>query len=155
MILVLFGQPHSGKSTIANEILKRTSNYVNIDGDKLRELFVNKDYSREGRIKNLNRASDIAHFLNSTGKNVVLSLVYPYKETRDYLNSLTEDVCWVYLTYTGERGREGYHVQDFDVPTEEKVLHLETSSLPLTLCTEMINLYVNAKRFSKSCEQVW
>lgn len=155
MILVLFGQPHSGKSTIANEILTRTSNYVNIDGDKLRELFVNKDYSREGRIKNLNRASDIAHFINSTGKNVVLSLVYPYKETRDYLNSLTEDVCWVHLTYTGERGREGYHVQDFDVPSEEKVLHLDTSSLPLNLCTEMINLYVNAKRFSKSCEQVW
>lgn len=152
MILVLFGQPHSGKSTIANEILKRTSNYVNIDGDKLRELFVNKDYSKEGRIKNLNRASDIAHFLNSTGKNVVLSLVYPYKETRDYLNSLTEDVCWVYLTYTGERGRESYHVKDFDVPTEEKVLHLDTSSLSLTLCTEMINLYINAKRSSKSCE---
>lgn len=155
MILVLFGQPHSGKSTIADEIIKRTSNYVNIDGDKLRELFVNKDYSKEGRIKNLNRASDIAHFLNSTGKNVVLSLVYPYKETRDYLNSLTDDVCWVYLTYTGERGRESYHVKDFDVPSEEKVLHLETSSLPLTLCTEMINLYVNAKHFSKSCEQVW
>lgn len=155
MILVLFGQPHSGKSTIADEILKRTSNYVNIDGDRLRELFVNKDYSREGRIKNLNRASDIAHFLNSTGKNVVLSLVYPYKETRDHLNSLTEDVCWVYLTYTGERGRESYHVQDFDIPSEEKVLQLDTSTLPLNVCTEIINLYVNAKRFSKSCEQVW
>ena len=88
MIIVLFGQPHCGKSTIANEILKHTTTFVNIDGDKLRELFVNKDYSREGRIKNLNRASDIAHFLNSIRNNVILSLVYPYKEARDYLNKI-------------------------------------------------------------------
>ena len=150
MIVVLFGQPNSGKSTIANEILKRTSTYVNIDGDKLRHLFANNDYSREGRIKNLNRASDIAHFLNSTGKNVVLSLIYPYKEARDYLRSLTENVCWVHLTYRGERGRESFHVKDFDEPTNEDVLHIDTSSLPLNYCLQVINKYVNAKHSGKS-----
>ncbi len=155
MIIVLFGQPHSGKSTIANEILKKTTTYVNIDGDKLRELFVNKDYSREGRIKNLNRASDIAHYLNSTGKNVVLSLVYPYKEARDYLRSLTNDVYFVHLTYKGERGRESFHVQDFDTPVDEDVLNLDTSSLSLDNCTQIINSHINAKRFGKSFEQVW
>jgi adenylylsulfate kinase-like enzyme len=150
MIIVLFGQPHSGKSTIANEILAHTTSFVNIDGDKLRELFVNKDYSREGRIKNLNRASDIAHFLNSTGTNVILSLVYPYKEARDYLNNLTKDVIWVYLTYTGERGREGFHVQDFDYPVEEDVLNINTSSVSLEYCMQIINNYIDAKRSSKS-----
>jgi adenylylsulfate kinase-like enzyme len=155
MIIVLFGQPHSGKSTIANEILKQTTTYVNIDGDKLRELFVNKDYSKEGRIKNLNRASDIAHYLNSTGKNVILSLVYPYKEARDYLRSLNNDVCWVHLTYKGERGRESYHVKDFEPPLDENVLQIDTSSLSLSSCLQTINSYVNAKRFSKSIEQVW
>lgn len=147
MILVLFGQPHSGKSTIANEILKQTSTFVNIDGDKLRELFVNKDYSKEGRIKNLNRASDIAHFLNSIKHNVILSLVYPYKETRDYLNSLTDNVLWVYLHYTGERGRESYHVQDFDVPTEEKVLTLDTSRFSVDKCLILIDEYVNGQKY--------
>jgi adenylylsulfate kinase-like enzyme len=155
MIIVLFGQPHSGKSTIANEILKQTTTYVNIDGDKLRELFVNKDYSKEGRIKNLNRASDIAHYLNSTGKNVILSLVYPYKEARDYLRSLNNDVCWVHLTYKGERGRESYHVKDFEPPLDENVLQIDTSSLSLESCLQTINSYVNAKRFSKSFEQIW
>jgi len=105
MIIALFGQPHSGKSTIANQF----PDHVNIDGDQLRKIFANKDYSREGRIKNLNRASDIAHYLNSIGKSVTLSLVYPYKEAREYLNSLTPDVRWVYLHYDGERGREGFH----------------------------------------------
>jgi adenylylsulfate kinase-like enzyme len=135
MIIVLFGQPHSGKSTLAAEL-----DAHNIDGDKLRELFSNKDYSREGRIKNLNRASDIAHYINSAGDSVVLSLVYPYKEARDYLNSLTSDVLWVYLTYSGERGRENFHVKDFDTPDEEDVLSLDTSKLSIEECVTAISL---------------
>jgi len=134
MIIVLFGQPHSGKSTLAAEL-----DAHNIDGDKLRELFSNKDYSREGRIKNLNRASDIAHYLNSVGEPVVLSLVYPYKEARDYLNSLTNDILWVYLTYSGERGRENFHVKDFDAPDEEDVLCLDTSKLSIEECVNAIS----------------
>jgi len=150
MILVLFGQPHSGKSTIANEILKQTSTFINIDGDKLRELFVNKDYSKEGRIKNLNRASDIAHFLNSLRNNVILSLVYPYKETRDHLNSLTKDVIWVHLYYSGERGREAYHVQDFDIPTDdEHVLNLNTSMFSVEKCLILIDEYVHSKQYTR------
>jgi gluconate kinase len=144
MILVLFGQPHSGKSTIANELLK-TGDFVNIDGDKLRELFVNKDYSREGRIKNLNRASDIAHFLNASGKDVILSLVYPYKEARDYLDSLTEDVHWIYLTYSGVRGREQFHVSDFDHPTGN-FLSINTSVVSLESTLDLIKLYIYGKR---------
>jgi len=137
MIIVLFGQPHCGKSTLA----KQFPSYKNIDGDKLRELFSNKDYSREGRIRNLNRASDIAHYLHSHGNNIILSLVYPYKEAREYLNSLTDDVVWVYLTYDGERGREKFHVQDFEIPTDERILHLDTSTLSVDECINKIMSY--------------
>lgn len=136
MIIVLFGQPHSGKSTLAKQL-----NYKNIDGDELRELFTNKDYSREGRIKNLNRASDIAHYLNSNGENVTLSLVYPYKEARDYLNSLTKDVIWIYLYYDEERGRENFHVKDFDIPITENVLSLNTSYSSIKECIKEIEAY--------------
>lgn len=150
MIIVLFGQPHSGKSTIANELLKDNPDYVNIDGDKLRELFVNKDYSKEGRIKNLNRASDIAHFLNSTGKDVILSLVYPYKEAREYLNNLTKDVKWIHLTYSDIRGREDFHVKDFEPPLGENFLHIHTSSVSLDDCIKLIKLYTYAEDSSTS-----
>lgn len=147
MIIVLFGQPHCGKSTLAN-ILTAKLPADNIDGDNLRELFLNKDYSREGRIKNLNRASDIAHFLNYKNQgyiHVVLSLVYPYRETREYLNALTNDIVWVYLTYEGERGRENFHVKDFEIPEKETILHLDTSKLSEKECIDKILSYVGEK----------
>jgi len=131
MILVLFGQPHSGKSTLAKYLKAylKDSNivYSHVDGDELRLLFKNKDYSKEGRIKNLQKASDIAHYLSSVTQVVILSLVYPYKEAREYLNELNSEVMWVYLHYQGERGREEYHVEDFDKP-EDADLVLDTSS---------------------------
>jgi len=146
MIIALFGQPNCGKSTLANHLINQHMPYaVNIDGDKLRELFSNKDYSREGRIKNLNRASDIAVFINSIGANVILSLVYPYKEAREYLNELNQDIVWVYLTYSEERGREANHVKDFEAPDQDNVLHLNTTELSEEETLNKIVSYVGEK----------
>ena len=143
MIIVLFGQPHSGKTTLAKE-LSDNSVFHNIDGDVVRDVFKNKDYSREGRIKNLNRASDIAVYLDlSKESDVVLSLVYPYKEARDYLNSLSDNVKWVYLHYEGERGREKFHVDDFELYSEENILSLDTSKYSIYECINKINHYIN------------
>lgn len=138
MIIVFFGQPHSGKTTLANAFPGH-----HIDGDKLRELFSNKDFSREGRIKNLNRASDIAHYIHSNGEDVILSLVYPYKEARDYLNSLSNNVKWIYLTYTELRGREGFHVEDFEQPIKENFLRINTSQISIDQSIELIKIYTN------------
>ena len=141
MILVLFGQPHSGKTTLA----KQFSSCKNIDGDELRELFANKDYSREGRIKNLNRASDIAHYLHRYGNNVTLSLVYPYKEARDYLRSLEPETKFVYLTYELDRGREQFHVEDFEYPDKDEALYLNTEWITEEECIKQIYQYVGEK----------
>lgn len=117
MIIVLFGQPSSGKTTLAKQILK-SKDYHHIDGDELRDLFANYDYTKQGRIKNLNRASDIAHYL-SQFKPVILSLVYPYKEARDYLNILHKDkVFWIHLTSSQNRGKDNFKVVDFDKPID-------------------------------------
>jgi adenylylsulfate kinase-like enzyme len=143
MIIVLFGQPHSGKTTLAQQL---ESNY-HIDGDHLRTMFKNKDYSKQGRINNLNRASDIATYLHYNGNDVIMSLVYPYKEARDYLNSLVPDVIWVYLHYEGERGREEFHVKDFELDLlEEKVLPLSTSRWSVEECIHLINDYVKRRK---------
>jgi len=136
MVIVLFGQPHSGKTTLG-QLLKeflqlekrnwRTAVH-HLDGDALRKLYDNTDYSKDGRIANLNRASDIAAYLDSKDLDVVMSLVYPYIEARTYLNELVPNVKWVYLTYDGERGRENFHVTDFDYPIGEDVITINTST---------------------------
>lgn len=136
MIVVLFGQPHSGKTTLGR-LLKQflqlekhnwRTDVHHIDGDELRKLYDNTNYSREGRIANLNRASDIAAYLDSKGMDVVMSLVYPYLEARTYLNELVPNVKWIYLTYDGERGREKFHVTDFDYPIGEDVMTIDTTN---------------------------
>jgi adenylylsulfate kinase-like enzyme len=143
MTTVLFGQPCSGKTTLANQL---KADYY-IDGDHLRNMFKNKDYSKQGRINNLNKASDIATYLHYNGQDVVLSLVYPYKEARDYLNSLVADVKWIYLVYEKvdgqERGREQFHVSDFEYPTNAEALYLNTTWLTEEECINEIKKYIN------------
>jgi adenylylsulfate kinase-like enzyme len=151
MIVVLFGQPHSGKTTLG-ELLQEflqlekhnwKTDVHHLDGDALRKLYNNKDYSKEGRIANLNRASDIAAYLDSKGLDVVMSLVYPYIEARTYLISLNTNVKWIYLTYDCNRGREEFHVKDFDIPKDENVLCINTSNLSIDECKDNIITYIN------------
>ena len=138
MIIVIFGQPASGKTTLAKKFIEE--GFHHIDGDELRETFKNSDYSREGRIKNLNRASDIAHYLDKIkGYNVVLSLVYPYEEARQYFIKLNRGVKWIYLIYQEDRGRDEFKVADFELPHINNVeLILNTSVDSIDVCTDKI-----------------
>ena len=80
-IIWLTGQPGSGKTTICKEILEiRDHRIFHIDGEDLRDLFENKDYSEVGRRKNIELAQQIAEYLNTKGKDVLVSLVSPYKD---------------------------------------------------------------------------
>lgn len=150
MIVVLFGQPHSGKSTlgiILGESLNRLpveyQNQYHIDGDELRQIFKNNSYDKEGRLKNLQNAANIAHFLNATEMClVIVSVAFPYKEARDYFRGLTENIRFVHLHYTEPRGREKNHIQDFDLPMDEEVLSLNTDTLDKQQCLDKIIKYI-------------
>lgn len=152
MIIVFFGQPHSGKTTLAEALqieffgmYKRS--YPVVDGDEIRRIFRHKDFSKEGRLKNLHRISDIARFLEDKYQVVMVSAVYPIKEARAYLESICDEVLWVYLTYDGERGRENFHVKDYELPEDEvkNLLKLNTSELNITQCLTEILKYVGEK----------
>jgi adenylylsulfate kinase-like enzyme len=138
MIVVLFGQPGSGKTTLAQGLLAdpKFPASIHIDGDKLRKLFQNKDFSREGRIKNLKTASDIAVFINSMSTDVIVSVMYPYQEARDYLDSLCDDVKWIYLVYDEPRGREQFHLKEFE--TSSNGIKLNTSTYSIEECLQII-----------------
>jgi adenylylsulfate kinase-like enzyme len=119
MIYWFTGQPGAGKTTLANNLSDYFGklNTIIIDGDDLRDIFSNKDYSETGRRKNIERAQDIALFLNSKGYTVLVALVSPYKDQRESFKKLS-DVVEIYVHTSEDRGRDNYHVQDYDPPTE-------------------------------------
>ena len=69
MVIWLTGQPGSGKTTLANKLVdylnkkNKKNKVINLDGDDLRSINKNKDYSKEGRIKNISTAISIIRFL--------------------------------------------------------------------------------------------
>lgn len=147
MIIVLFGQPGAGKTTLAKELQKELPLAVHLDGDELRAIFKDEDYSKDGRINNLNRASFIAAVMQSKGYDVILSLAYPYKESRDYLRIHGEDVNFIYLHYNSKRDKKQFEIKDFEIPTEdEKCLKFDTSFLKIDQCIKLINLHLLSKR---------
>jgi adenylylsulfate kinase len=140
MIINLTGQAGAGKSTIARELEKILYNSIVIDGDELREIFVNKDYSEDGRRKNITNAYNIARFLESKGFTPIVALISPYEDLREDLKSITK-VKEIYIHTTQIRGREDYFAQNYSSP-KLNFLDLSTDS-DLEKCIDEIIEYLN------------
>tara|TARA_B100001778_G_scaffold324907_1_gene319814 strand:+ start:2367 stop:2816 length:450 start_codon:yes stop_codon:yes gene_type:complete len=121
MIYWFTGQPGSGKTVLANMLKEEYLPHAyRIDGDEMRELFKNKDYSMKGRIANIDAAQKIAHYLHNQGKDVIVSLVSPYSDQREEFKDIMEwQIQEIFVHYNlaeVRRGREQYHVMDFQKP---------------------------------------
>jgi adenylylsulfate kinase len=121
MIYWFTGQPGHGKTTLAKALLAHMkaqgTEAFHVDGDDLRALTTNTDYSRPGREENIRRAQLLARYLQSKGHTVVVSLVAPYRAIREELKAST-DVTEVHVHTTETRGREGKHASDYEAPLE-------------------------------------
>ena len=119
MIYWFTGQPGHGKTTLAKAMLDHLAaqgvDAFHVDGDDLRALTTNADYSRGGRENNIRRAQLLAHYLQSKGHTVVVSLVAPYRDIREELKAAA-DVTEVYVHTTETRGREEKHASDYEAP---------------------------------------
>jgi adenylylsulfate kinase len=138
MVIWLTGQPGSGKTSICKEILTDRPGFFHIDGDHLRDLFDNKDYSEQGRRKNIELGQQIAHYLHNEGLNVLVSLVSPYKDQRDkFKKKLGNNLIEVYVHTSEIRGRENFFVKDYDPPTED-FIDLDTTNITVYECVNKI-----------------
>ena len=119
MIYWFTGQPGHGKTILALALIEHLraqgTEPFHVDGDDLRALTSNADYSRAGREANIRRAQTIAHYLHNQGRTVVVSLVAPYRAIREELKAYA-DVTEVYVHTTEQRGREEKHAKDYEAP---------------------------------------
>ena len=123
MIYWFIGQPGHGK-TVLSDLLKQKleqtfqgkKKIFRIDGDDLRSLTENQDYSRAGREQNIRRAQTIAQYLHNQGHDVIVSLVAPYLELREEFKNRVKDVIEIYVHTSEIRGREKFHSEEFEAP---------------------------------------
>ena len=112
-----------------------------LDGDNLRELTINKDYTDKGREKNIKNAQLIAEFLHNNGCDVVVSLVAPFRKLReDFKERIGKgDVCEFYVHTTEKRDKNKYHTKDYEPPEIEFIDVDTTKDSPDTSFSKIIN----------------
>lgn len=99
MILLIFGLPGVGKTSLAKEICRR-SDAVLINADAVRsDLSSDLGFSIEDRIEQARRIGAIARLLKSQGKTVVVDFVNPTLKTRSMFGPSDYSV-WIDRTPT-------------------------------------------------------
>lgn len=145
-IIWFIGQAGHGKTVLAKALQEYIDMYgvhdvFHIDGDDLRNLTINKDYSKVGREQNIRNAQVIAKYLQNKGYHVVVSLMTPYRDLREEFKSSTPNVFEVYVHTTEIRGREHFHVDDFQKPLSS-YLDMNTTNISVEECLKEITEYV-------------
>ncbi len=121
------GQPGAGKTVLSYKLKEHLEDKMNkevfhIDGDDLREIITNKDYSKEGREKNILLAQSIAKFLYNKKHDVIVSLVSPYLNMREsFKRDIGDDLKEIYIYTEDIRGREHFHSNEYEKPTENYI----------------------------------
>lgn len=127
MIYWFTGQPSHGKTVLAKKLVDYYHTNLNkkmfhVDGDNLRALTLNKDYSEQGRIDNVRGAQKIAHYLHNEGYDVVVSLISPYRWQREELKQLLKDSIVEFYVHTTEpRERDQNRVANYERPLDNFV----------------------------------
>ena len=123
MVYWFTGQPAHGKTVLAKKLKEVLPDAFMIDGDDMRELFSNKDYSSKGRVENVATAQRIAHYLHNQGKDVIVALVAPYVDQREEFKKLIglENMVEFYVHTSEPRERDQFRAIAYTPPTTDYV----------------------------------
>jgi len=141
MIYWFTGQPSHGKTILA-DLLKETllPNAYRVDGDDLRDLFTNKDFSIKGRVMNVDAAQKISHYLHNQGHDVIVSLVSPYIDQREEFKQLIgNNLKEIYIHTSEIRERDNFAVKGYQPPLENFIDIDTTQDTPEQSLQKIIN----------------
>jgi adenylylsulfate kinase-like enzyme len=141
------GQPGAGKTSLA-QILKIKLQLQNphkkiviLDGDEIRDLFNNKDYSKLGRMHNVDLVKKCCRFLVKNDIITIVCMVSPFaKQRAEIVKEL--DGVEIFVECIEERGREEYHVDYYEQPS-------------YTINYQSININTSYKNDVQSFELLW
>ena len=149
MIYWFTGQPGAGKTVLGKKLKsfleteKRNwrKDVFHLDGDDLRELTTNKDYSEEGRINNIRNAQMITEYLHNNKCDVVVSLVAPYRWLREEFKEKIgfDNFQEFYLHCSDKRERDYFHTKDYESPEVEFIDIDTTKDTPEKSFSKIIN----------------
>ncbi len=130
-VIWLTGQPGAGKTTIGEKIKEELTLFsgkkaVLLDGDDIRLLFNNQDYSVDGRRKNILFVQTMSDFLIKNDIIPIICLVSPFKDLREETKKKYKTLE-IYVHCSEKRGREEFHVEYYEKP-DENFINLETTS---------------------------
>ena len=149
MVYWFTGQPGAGKTVLGRKLhsfLKTEKrnwrrDVFHLDGDDLRELTINKDYSEEGRVKNIRNAQMITEYLLNNGCDVVVSLVAPYRTLREEFKERIgfSNFIEFYVHTTQKRERDKFKVKEYEQPEIEFIDIDTTKDSPDISFSKIIN----------------
>ena len=141
MIYWFTGQPAHGKTVLAKALYDALGDQpFMIDGDGMRELFSNKDYSIKGRVENIATAQRISHYLHNQGKDVIVALVSPYIDQReDFKTLLGNNIKEIYVHTSEPRERDHWKAIAYISPQENYINIDTTDDTPEESLQKIIN----------------
>ena len=161
-VLWMTGLPCSGKTTIARKLQEIYPKSALLDGDELREWLSPKDFSRDGRNEHNRKVAHLAKLLLKHDIPVVVSLISPFNENREYARKIIGDNKFIEtyikcsLSVCETRDVKGMYKKarldeiknftgvndDYDIPDNpDLIVNTETNSLDI--CSKQILDYLN------------
>lgn len=148
MIYWFTGQPAAGKTVLGSKLHKFLQtekrnwrkSVFHVDGDHLREIYQNKDYSEQGRRTNIKNAQALVQYLHTCECDVVVSLVSPYLDLREeFKDKIGKEIVEIFVHTTEVRERDHFHVSNYEQPQVNFIDINTTKDSPDISFSKLIN----------------
>jgi adenylylsulfate kinase len=174
-VLWFTGLSGAGKTTIAEAVYRHLADQGQrvelLDGDQIRGLFPATGFSKQARNEHVRRVAFTASLLEKHGVTVIVSLISPYLESRQFARSLCRNFVEVFvstpLSICEARDPKGLYkkarageIKEFtgiddpyDKPENPEILlsgHLESPEVAATQVARYLN-QLNPSRTTSVC----